>query len=393
MKIMIANFTKLVADSGGLAKVTCSFANAMVARGHAVDIVFSDEREGVFFYPLDDRVRTYDLRLQNGERVSFPLYLKAKRELFRAIDKKRGRTINNDFFEQFLLTELKRILGIIEPDIIISFQPASSKALLCDIKTEIPVITMSHGDPADYFLFYPDAEIPSLAKSAVCQVLLPSFEEYITQRIPNCKTITIGNAVNQFNRPVDLNVEKELYKILFVGRLNRNHKRPHLLVEAFSKVVQEFPNWQVEIWGAKDRAEYCKQLETLIKKKNLQDRVLLQGLSKNVPSALESGDIYVIPSAYEGFGLSLAEAMSTGLPVIGYKSCSAVNELIIDGENGFLCEDDVNDLVDKLKQLMSDKALRVRMGKQAHESVKQYAPAKIWDKWEQLMQDVVEGKH
>lgn len=45
---------------------------------------------------------------------------------------------------------------------------------------------------------------------------------------------------------------------------------------------------------------------------------------------------FAFPSAYEGFGLSLAEAMSMGLPAVGYKSCSAVNELIVDGKNGFV---------------------------------------------------------
>lgn len=52
MRILLANFTKMVQDSGGLAKVNCAFANAMVERGHEVATVYSDDREGEFFFQL-----------------------------------------------------------------------------------------------------------------------------------------------------------------------------------------------------------------------------------------------------------------------------------------------------------------------------------------------------
>ena len=48
MKILLANFTKMVADSGGLAKVTCALANEMKRRGHEVTLVYSDEQSGDF---------------------------------------------------------------------------------------------------------------------------------------------------------------------------------------------------------------------------------------------------------------------------------------------------------------------------------------------------------
>lgn len=394
MKIMLANFTKMVEDSGGLAKVTCNFANEMYKRGHEVSLVYSDEKSGEFFFEINESITCYDLRNLNGRRVKFPLYLKAYREILRSFDKKSGRTINNIFFEKYLLENLKNLLMQIKPDVIISFQPAASKVLLCDLKVSIPVITMSHGDPEDYFHFYPTKEIPALEKSAVCQVLLPSFEQHIKNHLPNAKTITIGNAVPQFGQAVDLGVEKTVYKIIFVGRLAQSHKRPQLLVEAFYKIADRFPNWQVELWGAEDGKLFYKKLEIMIKEYRLESRVFLAGSTNDVPGVLRQGDIFAFPSAYEGFGLSLAEAMSVGLPAVGYKSCSAVNELIIDGKNGFLCEEGVDDLANKLAKLMSDKQLRITMGKSAHEMMKEYAPEKVWDKWEMLMRKVIEdGSH
>lgn len=41
---------------------------------------------------------------------------------------------------------------------------------------------------------------------------------------------------------------------------------------------------------------------------------------------------------------------------------------------------------------MEDQELRKRMGRAAHESMKEFAPEKIWDQWEALMQDVI-AKH
>ena len=84
--------------------------------------------------------------------------------------------------------------------------------------------------------------------------------------------------------------------------------------------------------------------------------------------------------------------MSAGLPVIGYKNCPAVNELIKDGENGYLCEDGVNAFAQALDKLMSDEKLRKKMGKAAKEDMTQYAPEKIWDMWEKLIEQVAQGK-
>ena len=150
-----------------------------------------------------------------------------------------------------------------------------------------------------------------------------------------------------------------------------------------------FPQWNVELWGAEDRAKYTKELKKIISDHNLEKRVFLKGTTNNVTAVLQQGDIFVFPSAYEGFGLTLAEAMSVGLPGIGYKNCVAVNEIIKDGENGFLAEDGVEALTEKMQQLMRDQELRQRMGKAAHESMKQYAAENIWGQWEELIEEVV----
>lgn len=100
---------------------------------------------------------------------------------------------------------------------------------------------------------------------------------------------------------------------------------------------------------------------------------------------MRQSDIFAFPSVHEGFGLAIAEAMSIGLPCVGLKTCSAVNELIVDGDNGFLAENFVEDFAAKLRLLMDDAELRARMGRAGHEMMKQYTPEKIWDQWEELI--------
>ena len=392
MRILLANMAKMVEDTGGLAKVTSAFANEMQRRGHTVSLVYSDVRKGDFYYPLNPGIPAYDVCHFKGQSIRFPWYLKVKRELLRTFSKQKARTVNNDFAERFLLQNLKQTVEEVGPDVIVASQPAASKMLLCDLELNVPVITMSHGDPEDYFHIYPKKEIPSLEKSAVCQVLLPSFAQHIHDHLPRAKTVVIGNAIPQYEEQADLAGPKDRYTIVSVGRLTKNHKRPHLLIEAFAGLADKYPDWQVELWGDVDQRAFYEELKFMIKSKNLQDRVFLKGTSNEIPKILQRSDIFAFPSAYEGFGLALGEAMSMGLPAVGYKSCSAVNELIQDGLNGFLCEEGPEDLAAKLDRLMGDRALRVRMGQAARESMKQYAPEAIWDAWEKLLEDIAAKK-
>ena len=87
--------------------------------------------------------------------------------------------------------------------------------------------------------------------------------------------------------------------------------------------------------------------------------------------------------------MSLTEAMSMGLPVIGYKSCVAVNELIQDNITGILCGDGDKPLADALRKLMQNKALRAQYGQAARESMKAYDANSIWNQWEDFLRETI----
>ena len=108
-----------------------------------------------------------------------------------------------------------------------------------------------------------------------------------------------------------------------------------------------------------------------------------------VLKAYREADIFAFPSAFEGFGLALVEAMSSGLPCIGYKTTTAVNEIIENGKNGILVNDGVDSLAQGLSILMKDSVLRYRMGRYAHVYAKTYSADNIWRTWEKVLMETV----
>lgn len=391
MKILLVNTTKMVDDSGGLAKVTSAFANEMHLRGHKVTLIYADERSGEFFYPIDKEIKCYDARLQNGKRIKFPLSLRLKREIFRLFSKQKSRTVNNSFYTKYICPHMGQIIDNNKPDVIVSFTPGDTSFLIFDLnlKNKIPIVTMSHGDPADYFKFYPKLSLEAVKQTDVNQVLLPSFKQVLIDNIPNGKVVVIGNVVQQFEIAVDLKQEKPKHKILFIGRLSKEHKRPHLLIEAFSKVAKSYPDWIVEFWGADENKAYKTQLEFMVKQANLSDRVFFKGVTKDIESVLNTGDIYAMMSAMEGFGLSMAEAMSKGLPVIACNSWDGLTDLVQNNFNGILVQDNPQNIAEGLRALMDDNEIRCKLGTSARESMKRFESKLIWNQWEELLYDVI----
>lgn len=73
-------------------------------------------------------------------------------------------------------------------------------------------------------------------------------------------------------------------------------------------------------------------------------------------------DIFLSPTRLEGFGLTVAEAMACGKPIIT-TNCSALPEIVIEGQSGYLCKmDSINHFVERIKTLGENPALQRRMG-------------------------------
>jgi glycosyltransferase involved in cell wall biosynthesis len=89
----------------------------------------------------------------------------------------------------------------------------------------------------------------------------------------------------------------------------------------------------------------------------------------DVPAFLQSLDIFVLPSLFEGFGVAAAEASATGLPVIASR-VQGLPDVVVDGETGILVPPaDPRALADAIASLVHDPARRRAMGEAGREFV------------------------
>ncbi len=126
--------------------------------------------------------------------------------------------------------------------------------------------------------------------------------------------------------------------IVYVGRLERV-KGVHKLVAALSQVKDQYKC--LIIGDGSQKAV----LENQVKNLGLEDRISLLGRRADVNTILQNADIFIHPAIWnEGFGISLVEAMATGLLCIAYKK-GAMPEIIDNGVNGFIVEPDTVEML------------------------------------------------
>ena len=384
MKVMLADFHKFIGYSGGIENVFAKMASALSERNYDVIAVFADEkREGEPFFTVPESVKLLNLYHLPGEKAVKPSGLtKALREVIRPFSRAAARDQNYRLLYQ-AKAQLSRLLEKEKPDVIVSFREPTGRLLLDGVGTKIPVISMLHNDPDEIFRGSPAEERKALEKSAAIQVLLPSFISKAKKYLHYDHFIAIPNAVNAPHVTADHLAKKDKYTITCVGRLTGRTKRQHLLIEAFARLSKDHPDWQVKLWGDTYDKPYVASLKSKIKKYGLEKQVFLCGTTKDMDAVWKETDIFAFPSHHEGFPLALSEALSCGIPAVGYRSCPAVNELIQSGETGLLVEEGASALAEGLKKLMESPVLRERFGKNAQMAAEMYRPEIVWRKWEE----------
>ena len=384
MKIMLLDFLKVVNSAGGAERVFCNMANEFVKRGYNVYAVCCDWEQGVPFYELDERVKFINID-GSGKQTKFARHLKIEKEILRLLKKISNDNPYDNTKNKYWSTKAQNVIDDIKPDIIVAYDLQSVCILKNILNVSIPVIAMFHMDAHTVLnLNASKKEIKALNRVDCVQVLLKADIE-IVKKYLSVSVIQIPNIVPQYNNKA--NLENPKYRIAYIGRLDKKQKRPHLLIEAFSKINKDFPNWRIDIWGGIVDKKYYNKLKELISKYNIEKKVKLCGTTSEVNSVLINSDIFAFPSSYEGFPLALTEAMSAGLACVGFKSCIAVNELIVDDETGILCDDGVMGFAEGLKKLMQNKEKRIILGTAAKEEMKKFAAEKIWDEWEFLINE------
>lgn len=180
--------------------------------------------------------------------------------------------------------------------------------------------------------------------------------------------------------------------VVAAGRLTWQ-KGFDLLVEAFTEVARERPDWTLRIYGDGSKR---KQLRRMIVERELHNNVFLMGATRQFGEALSKASIYALSSRYEGFGMVLLEAMSKGVPVVSFDCPRGPSEIVHHGEDGLLIADgDVQALARGLIELADDGERRRRMGEAAIETARSYDMEVVSRRWDELLAElaVVPGGH
>lgn len=383
MNIMQISFTPFINSAGGTEKVFCNLANFFCKTNDVVN-VFCEGKKGEPFYCLDSRVKLIDLL---DEELKYDLAVKVKHEILRLL-KQSG--VRNDMLPKMKLKfhiireKLKRVIEQYSPDVIICYQ-SYILPLLASIGYPLEnVIVMFHIFPILRDL---TCEERKLLKEVRCLQVLTEGAKEILVKAGYDKVIVIGNALDKpFYEVENLIPEKRDKIIACVARLDKKQKRQHLLVKAFAKIANEYDDWKLYLYGGNSTPrDYEQYLKKMIDDNGLKNKVFMLGISKDVQRDISNCSIFVMPSAFEGFGITILEAMQLGIPCIGYKSTLAVNEIIVNNGNGLLCGDGVAPLAESMEKLICDVQLRSNLSRTALETAKKYEADKIYEKWECLL--------
>jgi len=160
--------------------------------------------------------------------------------------------------------------------------------------------------------------------------------------------------------------------LLFVGSAIRR-KGIDILVESYIRVAKVHPNTWLVLVGPSRTGEsagiepsYLDEQQIRLLSARVSDRVMWTGMvtdKHELVGYYSAADIFVLPTRAEGLPNVLAEAMAAGLPVVATNLPGCTDSIVVDGETGFLVPpEDVSALTHALERLISEPALRARMG-------------------------------
>lgn len=167
--------------------------------------------------------------------------------------------------------------------------------------------------------------------------------------------------------------------VVAAGRLTPI-KQYNKLIDAFATVADDHPEWELRIFGGGSRADALgKQVERL----GLQKRVRLMGRTKDLVGQLREASILAVTSRAEGFGMTIIEAFSVGVPVVSFDCPHGPREIITDGHDGLLVpHQDVGAMAESLRRLIRGRDERHAMGAAALHTAKRYCMAEVTRQWE-----------
>ena len=164
------------------------------------------------------------------------------------------------------------------------------------------------------------------------------------------------------NTPVNFDVRKKYpqfsFIIMMASRLEKE-KNINLAIEVMKDLARSYPKIGMVIIG--DGKEK-KNLERLVVKYSLQKNIIFEGWQSDLISYYKTANVFLLTSLYEGYGLTIIEALACGCPVVS-SDVGIASEVISEGESGFVCPvNDKNCFIKRIQEIMEIRGLKERLG-------------------------------
>lgn len=357
-------------------------ANQWAAEGDQVTLITLDSAETDTFKLVPD-VHRFALNVMRDSG-----------NLFQAVVNNRRR-----------VQKLRSAITESKPDVVISLTDRMNVlTLLAAGKSRYPVIVSERSDPRHHpmgrvWSFLRKRTYP-LAAAVVVQTR--GVADFCRTWLPSTRIEVIPNAVpapRSSGIPV---VTEEIVKtrpsshiVLGMGRLS-HEKGFDMLIDAFSNLAHDFPEWKLRILG---EGPLRDSLQATINQRGLQNQIELPGWVADPELALDQGDLFVLPSRYEGFPNALLQAMSRGLPCIGFDCQGGLADIAMHELHVLLLPtkdrsevSSIHALENTMREFMQNEELRKEIATINLKSTEKFSIARYFQSWDQLIEQTLTGR-
>jgi glycosyltransferase involved in cell wall biosynthesis len=305
---------------GGPVKAAYQISKELVKRGHEVVVYTTDAKN------LDSRLNVEPVKFVDGIKVHYVRNL--------SLMLIKGSKL-------FITTEIGlRAKEIREFDIVHLHEYRTYQNIIIHRyakKYGVPYVLQAHGSlpriMAKQWLkrIYDALFGYTLLRDASKVIALSGVEaeQYKGMNVPEEKIATIPNGIDLseytnlppkgcFREKFGIKGKEKI--VLYLGRIHKI-KGLDILVKAFAKVIEDLGDVRLVVVGPDDG--YLNELKALINALRIEDNALILGplYGEDKLEAYVDADVYVLPSRYETFPMSLLEAVACGTPVILTKNC------------------------------------------------------------------------
>ena len=377
--LKIVYITPSIHTADGAARVLTMKANYFAEHfGYDITILLTEGKGLPFFYHVSDKIKIINYDLNFEQLWNCPFWKKffiyiPKQIKYRRLVRKELMRIRPDITMSLLRREINFLNEI----------PDGSKKM-----GEIHVHRDNYRNFKDeknnfvmnlFAKFWSKQLLNNLKKLDRFVVLTDKDRELWTE-LDN--VVTIPNPSPFMPSAVSPLTEK---RVIAVARYS-HEKGIDLLLEAWAQVEKRTKDWRLEVFGDGDTTAFNALIDKLgIDRRRCQ----LNGRTADIEQEYLKSSIAVCSSRFEGFGMSIVEAMACGLPVVAFDCPWGPHSIINEGEDGILVENgNPSALAQGILSLVNDTVLCKKMSEVAVQNVQRFNIEHIATQWRQMFESL-----